>query len=344
MKNLRYSVFLWLCLFVPRLIAQTAGPANLSTPGDCLSLNGVDSQKATAGIVVTGTFSGTLQAKGSINGQTPFNVQVTPYNSSTPQATITAVGGYSAPVAGLNNFQVCVTSMASGTAVVSLNPSNGASAKSGSSGGSGDATSVNGGSVPASAALAATNSSGQIIAATTPVPASLGGTGKSAASTFSSVALQYGGLLCKVNTDQANTGSTTENIVNTCTMPGGTMLANSVINTKILGTAGASNSGTCSFRMRMSASPTVVGGFTVGSTVAISANRPSLGLGFVAARNSTSAEINAFLSTTATNQTNQGSQTASLDLTATTYLLTTVQNSVSGDSCTLNYADAVLYQ
>lgn len=78
----------------------------------------------TVGISVSGTFSMTLQPEVAIAGQTtPQDSQVTPSTSQTAQSTITSAGNYAAPVAGYDNFYLCVSSYSSGTATVLLNPS-----------------------------------------------------------------------------------------------------------------------------------------------------------------------------------------------------------------------------
>lgn len=78
-------------------------------------------QNATVFIQVTGTWTGTLQPEASVNGQTPFNLQVVPGSSTVPQSTITANGGYSTSIAGFSTFLVCGNTVASGTANVYLN-------------------------------------------------------------------------------------------------------------------------------------------------------------------------------------------------------------------------------
>ncbi len=75
---------------------------------------------ATVAIFVSGTWTGTLQPQGTIQGQTAFNVQVAPSTSTTPQSTITANGAYVVPVAGYSSFQLCGNTVASGTAIVYL--------------------------------------------------------------------------------------------------------------------------------------------------------------------------------------------------------------------------------
>lgn len=111
-----------LALFLCQLAsAQFIGPFAI-TSAQCtqpIDATGI----ATVGIVVNGTWSGTLQPEASIQGQTRFNVQATPSTSSTPQSTITADGGYVVSVAGWSTFVLCGNTVATGQANVYLNPS-----------------------------------------------------------------------------------------------------------------------------------------------------------------------------------------------------------------------------
>src|SRR5271154_6069436 len=105
-----------------------AGPFNLNaTTGanSCAVINVSPSVSSTVAIQVGGTFSATLQPEVIIAGQAAANTQTTPSTSNTPQATITAAGVYTTGVAGVDKFQVCVTTYASGTVVVYLNVSTG---------------------------------------------------------------------------------------------------------------------------------------------------------------------------------------------------------------------------
>lgn len=140
MKNLlRFLALTALgCLFTPApLAAQLVGPTSI-TSTQCARIGAEGG--ATVGIYVSGTFTGTLQPQGTIQGQTAFNIQVTPAASVTPQSTITATGAYVASVPAYSSFQLCGASVSSGTAVVFLNLS-----QQGSSGSS------SGGVIPATA-------------------------------------------------------------------------------------------------------------------------------------------------------------------------------------------------
>lgn len=99
--------------------AQTVGPV-LITSAQCATID-PGQNGGTVFVQVVGTWTGTLQPKGSIAGKTAFNLQVVPSTSTVPQSTITANGGYSATVAGFNSFQVCGNTVATGTAKVYLN-------------------------------------------------------------------------------------------------------------------------------------------------------------------------------------------------------------------------------
>jgi hypothetical protein len=124
------------------------------------------SNNSTVGIIVSGTWSGTLTPNMQIStasGAPTVAKKVVPVDSTTPQATITANGGYRADVAGFTQFNLCSTgTWTSGTATVTLYavPPPAASTVASGSGGSGTVTSVaatvNGGA--SSGALAITGS------------------------------------------------------------------------------------------------------------------------------------------------------------------------------------------
>ena len=102
------------------LFAQSIGPISI-TSTQCATIP--TNQRATVYMQVIGTWTGTLQPQALINGQPPFNVQVTPAATSTPQDTITADGAYYARVAGYSAFTLCGNTVGSGTAIVYLNAS-----------------------------------------------------------------------------------------------------------------------------------------------------------------------------------------------------------------------------
>src|SRR5882724_388929 len=109
--------------------AQWVGPISI-TSNQCASIGA--EMNATVVAYVSGTWTGTLQPQGTIQGQAPFNVLVTPSTSSTTQATVTASGAYTTSIAGYSTFQLCGATVASGAAVVYLNAS---MAETGSGGG-----------------------------------------------------------------------------------------------------------------------------------------------------------------------------------------------------------------
>lgn len=113
-------LFILMAIFLQESHGQSSGPFPI-TSTQCATI-GAD-QKGTVFLQVTGTWTGTLQPQGALDGQPAFNVQVTPSNSSTAQSTVTANGGYWATVAGYTNFQICGATVGSGTAKVYLNAS-----------------------------------------------------------------------------------------------------------------------------------------------------------------------------------------------------------------------------
>src|SRR6202451_4689080 len=113
------KLFIWL-IFLSVFPLSLRAQQSLAASGACaqIPVTGV----ATLGIQVTGTWATTLQPEVSIGGNAFVNTQVTPSTSSTAQSTITASGAYVASVAGYDVFQICFTSYASGTAVISYRP------------------------------------------------------------------------------------------------------------------------------------------------------------------------------------------------------------------------------
>lgn len=97
---------------------QSFGPYSL-TGSQCASVS-VDS-KATVALQITGaTWSGTIQPKVSIAGQTAVNLNATPVASTTVQASITANGAYVSSVSGYTTFTLCGASITN-TATVYIN-------------------------------------------------------------------------------------------------------------------------------------------------------------------------------------------------------------------------------
>jgi len=130
----RLAWLAWLGLLLASgAFAQQTGRNITSTQCVTISTGG---SVSTVGIVVSGTWTGTLQPQVAVAGQAPVNVSVTPAGSSTSQTTITANGTFTVGVAGMSLFQICGASVSSGTAVVDLNAST-AAVKSGSASGSG---------------------------------------------------------------------------------------------------------------------------------------------------------------------------------------------------------------
>lgn len=100
---------------------------NITATAQCVPITA--SGNSTVGIIVSGTWSGTLTPNLQISAATSAptgTVSVTPTPSSTnlspaPQATITANGSYTAAIGGFMRFNLCSTgTWTSGTAVVTL--------------------------------------------------------------------------------------------------------------------------------------------------------------------------------------------------------------------------------
>src|ERR1700735_1850847 len=165
------KLFIWLiflCTFSIGLHAQQS----LAASGACaqIPVTGV----ATLGISVTGTWATTLQPEVSIGGNAFTNTPVAPSTAPTsPQPTITSSGNYIVSVASYDVFQICFTSYASGTAVISYRPTSLVNASLfGSSGG--------GGSIPSGTtgySLVYSSSS-----SVTPVPGAINASAQSGAS------------------------------------------------------------------------------------------------------------------------------------------------------------------
>lgn len=107
-------------IFPLGLSAQTVGPISVTGSG-CATIGAFDNI-STVSINVAGSWTGTIQPKGAIQGQAAFNMQVSPAASATPQSTITANGAYVVPVAGLTLFEVCGNTV-TGIATIYMNAS-----------------------------------------------------------------------------------------------------------------------------------------------------------------------------------------------------------------------------
>jgi hypothetical protein len=136
----RFAFVILACLALgPPVFSQSkAGPFVISSSTSKCATIGTQGQ-ATVFIDVTGTFSITLNPEVAIEGGAARGAQVFPTNSSTAQTTITAAGGYYAPVGSADEFLVCVGSYVSGSATILLTatPAVNASILSGGGGGGG---------------------------------------------------------------------------------------------------------------------------------------------------------------------------------------------------------------
>lgn len=99
--------------------AQSFGPFQI-TGSQCASV--VTTQRATATYQVLGSWTGTIQPKVSVLGQSPVNTQTTPVASSTAQSTVTANGAYFSRLSGYSSFSLCGNTVTN-TATVYINVS-----------------------------------------------------------------------------------------------------------------------------------------------------------------------------------------------------------------------------
>jgi hypothetical protein len=88
-------------------------PVNLSATGSATTPN--DQNTATAGILLTGTWSGTVQFEGSVDGSTWQAVTAYPFPSGSGVTSATANGAWQASMAGLTAFRVRCSIYVSGT-------------------------------------------------------------------------------------------------------------------------------------------------------------------------------------------------------------------------------------
>lgn len=118
------DVLIFCCLlFVCALFAhgQSYGPYSI-TGTACITVP-VDSSATVAFQVIGATWTGTIQPKVAMAGQSTASVQVTPAGGTTKQATILANGAYFTNVAGFSVFQLCgATVTNTATVFVNISP------------------------------------------------------------------------------------------------------------------------------------------------------------------------------------------------------------------------------
>jgi hypothetical protein len=96
--------------------------------------------RGSIGIQVTGTWTGTITFRASIDNATFTDLEVLPSNSGTAVTTTTANGVWSAPVAGYNTIRIVFTAHSSGTANLFFRTTNEARKGGGGGGAPLDAT------------------------------------------------------------------------------------------------------------------------------------------------------------------------------------------------------------
>src|SRR3989442_707788 len=92
------------------------------TATSCVSMT-IYGQSGTIAVQVTGTFTGTLQFEGTLDGTNYVAVNGLPVASATTTTSTTATGMWQVSSAGLQKFQVRASALSSGTATIYLRAS-----------------------------------------------------------------------------------------------------------------------------------------------------------------------------------------------------------------------------
>jgi hypothetical protein len=151
--------------------------------------------------------------------------------------------------------------------------------------------------------------------------------------------------VCRDNTDQANTGSTSEAEVWNCQIPGNTLGASGTIKVDTFETGSATNTGNCRVRIYFSTSTTLDSGVKVSdSSTNGTGSRGYEAHAAISNRSATGSQVSSGTALV-TGQNAQLYQdiTSSYDTTATTYVVVSLTNSVSSDTCTMNQAQVTLW-
>lgn len=100
----------------------TASAASCTTAGACVQLT-VDSNTGGAGVVVSGTYVGTLQFEGTVDGGTWTNITGDPLPTGASVSSTTSTGSWIFNVTGLLSFRVRASAYTSGGANVTIHSS-----------------------------------------------------------------------------------------------------------------------------------------------------------------------------------------------------------------------------
>ena len=157
MKKLKLFLLSLAFLVVPTIVFAQGGTTggsssgNITTAGNDCSVSTrcvvmvVQNTFGAYSVTVTGTFSGTLQFEGTGNGDGSNSsyytaLGMTPLAGGSAVTSTTGVGTWTASASGLTGVRVRASAIASGTAVIAMNPSFVAFLGGGSGGGSGSGT------------------------------------------------------------------------------------------------------------------------------------------------------------------------------------------------------------
>lgn len=123
-----------LCLIASLLLIIGAAPcwaasgvittnAATCTAGVCLVVN-LPQDKGAAGLVISGTWTGTITFEGTADGGTSWTaIDAFPLGSRTAVTTATAVGQWQVNAAGLTGIRMRGSATITGAATVTINPS-----------------------------------------------------------------------------------------------------------------------------------------------------------------------------------------------------------------------------
>jgi hypothetical protein len=148
--------------------------------------------------------------------------------------------------------------------------------------------------------------------------------------------------ICRATTDITNTGSTTQNLLYSCTIPGNTLLANSQIDIRSMAIGPTGNTGTCNFNWYLAQSAALGGTGIIASGAVPSGNRSVQQSGLISMRNSLSQEAVGGTSIYSADDSSYYNGTISYASSSPLYLNFTAQNSVSADTCNLNMSKIML--
>lgn len=123
MKRL-LSVLLTLVLVSTLVFAQTGATGTITAADGAITLSNM-AEWSSVWVQITGTWTGTLQFEGTVDGTTYFSLNGVVPTTAVVATSTTANGNWQVNVGGLRNFRVRASAVASGTATVTFRASGG---------------------------------------------------------------------------------------------------------------------------------------------------------------------------------------------------------------------------